>query len=249
MGSSSSGSAANSAGTHVAGSGPVTMALSQFQTEMSRINLLRVRGEFSAAKASCLVLLKSFPQSVEAHLMMGDIHSELTEFPQAIEWYSLANDLDKSSSAAQNKLKRAQSALDRMQNPKDSKLISSSVALAVVAGIAAIAIGAIAFLAGSTSSGNRTDTIVQRVVAPKNEGESKSPTAVTTPPPAVRIEIVLPLILMLQKLAEVWTSLKITWMQDLWSLLEIGSCLNKLVVGPNLPSILSILKRTRGITH
>ncbi len=40
MGSSSSGSAANSAGTHVAGSGPVTMALSQFQTEMSRINLL-----------------------------------------------------------------------------------------------------------------------------------------------------------------------------------------------------------------
>jgi hypothetical protein len=188
MGSSSSGSAANSAGTHVAGSGPVTMALSQFQTEMSRINLLRVRGEFSAAKASCLVLLKSFPQSVEAHLMMGDIHSELTEFPQAIEWYSLANDLDKSSSAAQNKLKRAQSALDRMQNPKDSKLISSSVALAVVAGIAAIAIGAIAFLAGSTSSGNRTDTIVQRVVAPRNEGESKSPTAVTTPPPAVRIE-------------------------------------------------------------
>ena len=67
MGSSSSGSAANSAGTHVAGSGPVTMALSQFQTEMSRINLLRVRGEFSAAKDSCLVLLKSFPQSVEAH--------------------------------------------------------------------------------------------------------------------------------------------------------------------------------------
>lgn len=156
-------------------SGPVSSGLAQLQNELSRINMLRVRGEFTAAKSALLVLLKQYPQSVDAHIMMGDVCSELREFPQAVEWYQLSADLDKNSTVAQTKLKRAQAAVGQVSPDLALKPAIQPIALYLVAAIATVAIGSIAFVAGNKNGKTPTNTIVEKITAPQNSQVQKSP--------------------------------------------------------------------------
>jgi hypothetical protein len=156
-------------------SGPVSSGLAHLQSELSRINMLRVRGEFTAAKSSLLLLLKQYPQSLEAHLMMGDVYSELREFTQAVEWYQLSTDLDKSSVVAQTKLRRAQNVIGQASSDANFKPMVQPIALYVVAAIATVAIGSIAFIAGNKNGKSPTNTIVEKIVAPQNVQTTKSP--------------------------------------------------------------------------
>ena len=82
------------------------------QAELARVNLLRIRGDVSSSKNLCLSILKRFPESIDAHVMMGDLHSEQGDLAPAAEWYSLALDLDHNAPGVAVKLSRVQAALD-----------------------------------------------------------------------------------------------------------------------------------------
>jgi hypothetical protein len=82
------------------------------QAELARVNLLRIRGDVSSSKTLCLSILKRFPESIDAHVMMGDLHAEQADLGPAAEWYSLALDLDRNAPGVAVKLSRIQAALD-----------------------------------------------------------------------------------------------------------------------------------------
>lgn len=74
------------------------------QQELANANLSRIRKDYKAAEEQCLAILRRFPNSVSANVLMGDIHYERGDFHQAAEWYELALDLDPRSVPTQQKL-------------------------------------------------------------------------------------------------------------------------------------------------
>lgn len=72
--------------------------------ELSRANLLRVRGDYDQARNVCLAILRRFPNNATAHTLLGDICSEEGDLPHAAEWYEMALDLEPENIADQNKL-------------------------------------------------------------------------------------------------------------------------------------------------
>lgn len=125
----------------------------QLREEMSRINLLRIRGDLSSAKTLCLATLKKYPASVDAHTMMGDLHAEQADLAPAAEWYALALDLDPNAPGVQSKLNRIRAALDISKQASVQKAMIDSgrkVSPWLVTAVAtsAIAIAAIAFIVG-----------------------------------------------------------------------------------------------------
>lgn len=74
------------------------------EQELANANLSRIRKEYKSAEDQCLAILRRFPNSVSANVLMGDIHYERGDFHQAAEWYELALDLDPRSVPTQQKL-------------------------------------------------------------------------------------------------------------------------------------------------
>lgn len=129
----------------------------QLREEMSRINLLRIRGDISSAKTLCLATLKKYPASVDAHTMMGDLHAEQADLEPAAEWYALALDLDPNAPGAQTKLNRIRAALDISKQAATQKAMIDSgrkVSPWLITAVAssAIAIAVIAFMVGGQQS-------------------------------------------------------------------------------------------------
>ncbi len=154
------------------------------QAELARVNLLRIRGDISSSKALCLSILKRFPESVDAHVMMGDLHSEQGDLAPAAEWYSLALDLNRSAPGVQVKLNRVQAALDiSNQASKSRSLIVAgrhiSPWLYVAVAASAIAIGSVAYIAGlRTPEQSKTASkgaISERISTPKQPEADKPP--------------------------------------------------------------------------
>ena len=154
------------------------------QSELARVNLLRIRGDISSSKALCLSILKRFPESVDAHVMMGDLHTEQGELAPAAEWYSLALDIDQNAPGVRVKLNRVQAGLDISNQASKSRAlvvagrrISPWLYVAVATSI--IAISSIAYIAGLKSPGEQTastkNQISDKIVTPS----SNTP---TTPP-------------------------------------------------------------------
>jgi len=145
------------------------------QAELARVNLLRIRGDISSSKALCLSILKRFPESVDAHVMMGDLHSEQGDLPPAAEWYALALDLDRNAPGVQVKLNRVQAALDISGQANKSRAmiiagrqVSPWLYVAVAASV--IAIGSIAYIAGLKSPADKSAQIkpgiTEKIVSP-----------------------------------------------------------------------------------
>lgn len=147
------------------------------QAELARVNLLRIRGDISSSKTLCLSILKRFPESVDAHVMMGDLHSEQGDLAPAAEWYALALDLDRNAPGVQVKLNRVQAALDISGQASKSRAmviagrqVSPWLYVAVAASV--IAIGSIAYIAGLKSPGDQSaqvkPSITEKIVSPSS---------------------------------------------------------------------------------
>ncbi len=158
------------------------------QAELARVNLLRIRGDVSSSKTLCLSILKRFPESVDAHVMMGDLHTEQGDLAPAAEWYSLALDLDRNAPGVNVKLARVQAALDISGQASRSrtmiltgKRMSPWLIVAVVA--STIAVFSVAYIAGLGSTpqvANQKASISDRIESPKSVDTSVKPT--TTAP-------------------------------------------------------------------
>lgn len=159
------------------------------QAELARVNLLRIRGDISSSKALCLSILKRFPESVDAHVMMGDLHSEQGDLGPAAEWYSLALDLDRNAPGVQVKLNRVQAALDITRQASTSRAMivagrQISPWLYVAVAASAIAIGSVAFIVGSRTPEpvRNKPSITDRITNPKlADSGTKPQTFATTP--------------------------------------------------------------------
>lgn len=74
---------------------------------LAEANLLRLRGLFDAAEAKCIEVLRSDPNNVHAHSLLGDLYKDQKRMEEAAQWYRLALDLDPNSRADKVKLERA----------------------------------------------------------------------------------------------------------------------------------------------
>ena len=145
------------------------------QSELSRINLMRIRGDVSSSKALCLSVLKRFPDSVDAHVMMGDLHSEQGDLGPAAEWYSLALDLDRHAPGVDVKLARVQAALDISNHASRSRTaiaagnrMSPWLYVAIAAStIAVVSVGYFAGLGSPDKVTNNKAAIADRIESPK----------------------------------------------------------------------------------
>lgn len=162
------------------------------QAELARVNLLRIRGDVSSSKTLCLSILKRFPESVDAHVMMGDLHAEQADLAPAAEWYSLALDIDRNAPGVAVKLSRIQAALDISGQASHSRaLIANSrqmspwLYLVVAASaIAIISVGYIAGLGSPSKSASSKSSVTERVESPKPVSAPAS-TPVEAPPTTV----------------------------------------------------------------
>jgi tetratricopeptide (TPR) repeat protein len=166
------------------------------QAELARVNLLRIRGDLSSSKNLCLSVLKRFPESIDAHVMMGDLHSEQGDLAPAAEWYSLALDLDRNAPGVAVKLSRVQAALDISGQASKSRIMIANgkrmspwlyVAVAASA-IAIIAVGYIAGMGTTDKTVAQKSAISDRIESPKSidatPKTSDTNTPITVPSPA-----------------------------------------------------------------
>lgn len=171
--------------------GSVTMDDRQLlQADLARVNMLRIRGDISSAKALCLSILKRFPESADAHVMMGDLHSEQADLMPAAEWYALALDLDHSAPGVEVKLQRIRAAID-ISNQADrskfanitSRRTSPWLYVAIFASI--LGIGTVAFIAGSQKAPTTTQRqpIRDRISTPVSSGVSTPVASAVVNPP------------------------------------------------------------------
>lgn len=95
----------SSCGTEV---GKADRAPVQDATEvaLAAANLLRVRGRYEDAEKRCVEVLRSDPNNVHAHSLLGDIYRDQGKLEEAAEWYQMALDLDPNSRADREKLRQ-----------------------------------------------------------------------------------------------------------------------------------------------
>lgn len=78
---------------------------------LARANLLRMRGQWDEAVASCMAALRKAPHSAAAHLLLGEIYEAQGKVDDAVPWYNMAVDHDPENAIAREKLAR----LEEMQ--------------------------------------------------------------------------------------------------------------------------------------
>lgn len=83
-----------------------TSARTAQEIGLAAANLLRLRGQYEAAEARCVDVLRSDPDNVHAHSLLGDIYAEQGRIDDARQWYQIALDLDPRSRSDRDKLAR-----------------------------------------------------------------------------------------------------------------------------------------------
>jgi hypothetical protein len=165
------------------------------KSDLAQVNLLRIRGDISSAKTLCLSVLKRHPDSVDAHVMMGDLHAEQADLKPALEWYSLALDMDPNAPGVAVKQTRVQAALEISSQAHHNKGLilagkKQSPWMYAAIAAAAIAIGIISYTVGKESpkaSVKPTSSIQENIVAPPAQklqigsNEQARPNNLTTP--------------------------------------------------------------------
>jgi len=84
----------------------------QAGAELARANLLRLRGDYLAAEAECLKVLRQFPNNAGAHTLLGEICAEKGDLEQSLQWYELSLDLAEDHTVRE----RANTIRSRMQD-------------------------------------------------------------------------------------------------------------------------------------
>lgn len=155
--------------------------------ELARANLLRMRGDYSAALDHCRGILRKFPNNVTANQLLGDICVEMDDLEQAKEWYELALDIAPDSEQIRNKLEATKQKLEQRETaglveqlglpPEKPKNGLVAIGIAVLV----IAVGAVAYVVGSGTKKAPTNTgpTHTTMTAPPN---TQSSTGTTTNP-------------------------------------------------------------------
>ena len=91
-------------GTDVAHGHDAARTPSEHEVALAAANLLRLRKHFAEAEARCIEVLRSDPNNVHAHSLLGDIYRDQGRREDARQWYQLALDLDPKSRADRVKL-------------------------------------------------------------------------------------------------------------------------------------------------
>ena len=73
---------------------------------LARANLLRMRGQWDEAIAACTEALRQTPDSPTAHALLGDIYEAQGKLDDALQWFSMAVELDPNNPADRAKFDR-----------------------------------------------------------------------------------------------------------------------------------------------
>lgn len=153
--------------------------------ELSRANLLRMRGDYKGAEAQCLAILKRYPNNATVHTLMGDIYAEQDDLEQAAQWYELALDLNPSSLTDEQKLASVRERMRQREGassveqlglplPKSGAPLFAALALGVV-----FLVGMIAFYVGQNARTRPRTTDVVSVPLDAPPGSETDATTTT----------------------------------------------------------------------
>lgn len=153
--------------------------------ELAKANLLRMRGDTTAAESQLLSLLKRYPNNATAHEMLGDLYFEAHDDGQAAQWFELAIDLAPDTPGLANKLQLAKERLaakDRDTTVETIGLKPTNNRMAIGIGIAAVivlilAVGIYALVKRNSSA----EVIRSTLDAPVQPSATPSPSSSASP--------------------------------------------------------------------
>lgn len=160
--------------------------------ELSRANLLRMRGNSKEAIDVCLGILRRFPNNVTSHDLLGDIYAENGDLKQAAEWYEMAIDLAPDSELERSKLAKVRERITEKESAQTVKQLgipekadnSKTWGWLMAGGI--LVVGALAFFIGRAMNGspvNKAARIESPVTIPNNVVNDSAPPVSGDPPP------------------------------------------------------------------
>jgi hypothetical protein len=165
--------------------------------ELAQTNLFRMRGSYKEAIASCLMILKKYPNNATAHTLLGDIHAEMGELPQAVEWYEMALDLNPKSEADKKKLDSVKKRIHEREQAQTAEQIGltqstrPSPAL-YIGGMAAaiLVVGAVSFYIGGALKGPAPKAAVNKTIGitepTATQPKEDAPDSSETPAPSTQ---------------------------------------------------------------
>lgn len=151
------------------------------ERDVAAVNLLRLRGELEQARQLGSAMLKKHPNDATLYELMGDIHNDLGERQQALQWWEMALDIDPSLARVRQLIGQAHSQIEshetaeaahRLGIPQRSPVPWALVA-ATVAGVAAV--GYAAYVAGVRARPDQPDEGVRKPVMLADDGAKPSP--------------------------------------------------------------------------
>jgi len=166
------------------GNGPTEGSDSAVYTELARANLLRMRGDYTAAQEQCRAILHKFPNNVSANQLLGDICVETGDLEQAKEWYELALDIAPDSESIRQKLEITR---QRIEHKETEGLVEQlglpptkprNGAFALTLAALVVSVGFIAYLIGS----NRNKTATNEPTRTTITAPAERPTQTTSNP-------------------------------------------------------------------
>ncbi|MGE0001354.1 MAG: type IV pilus biogenesis/stability protein PilW [Fimbriimonadaceae bacterium] len=131
------------------------------------LNLLRMRGELEQARQFGTAVLKKHPNDPALYELMGEIHMDLREEDQALNWFEMALDLDPSLATVRDKVEGIKSRLaekDHSETVERLGLPTKSPFPWLVLGVTSIA--AVALVFGAFHVGKNAGKETQPVVSP-----------------------------------------------------------------------------------
>ncbi|MBX3096656.1 MAG: tetratricopeptide repeat protein [Fimbriimonadaceae bacterium] len=78
---------------------------------LTKANLQRLRADYEAARATCMEILRQYPNNATTQALLGDILVEQKDFAHAIEWYDMALDVRPSDDAVRAKRANCQESI------------------------------------------------------------------------------------------------------------------------------------------
>lgn len=143
---------------------------------LGQANVMRMRGQWTKAEQLCIDLLRTDPNNVHAHSLLGDVYRDQERYDEAAQWYQLALDLNPESAADRAKLAQAEGA--RRARAAAGAGTQRLLGLSPVAWIRGLTVLSVAFLVLSVAllvavrrNAARAPAVV-RGAAPTSEGAS-----------------------------------------------------------------------------
>lgn len=156
--------------------------------DITRANLMRMRGDLKSASDTLLGILRRFPNNATAQCLLGDIAAEKNEHAQAIEWYEMAVDVRPNDNAIKEKLERARKAMveaeaaasaAQLQIPTQNTRTSTGW-FAIAAAVLVLGTGAASFWLGN-QRGKAESTTASRAPITFNDPTEANPIGAANP--------------------------------------------------------------------